>query len=373
MQDHGSALDWAIPLSVSCAALSVIPVLPAAIWGLVRWLLNTRRLILDGKHIPIDSFLFWYVALSTVYVAIAWLLISAGRRRDTRRNEQSLDSAPMRFALCYATVREIDKYSKNHLAKHIEQATKYWDLCLPRLRMLLDPVTRIYPRLAIREGIEVTTIGALDADPEAMAELTSLVGGFATGTYSSWFPQIDVLRMSHPWFKLEPSTIQVIDAFNSLASKINDRLKDKKDLHTIQVVLSYLSTYLYSVIPELSSQEPEGKNVTSVGQLALMKFAEELKPVPPYRAEQRPLPTKARVSRKLARSFTWLLSLFSHENPLLKFLVWWVLAQVIVFFVLRLALHFSPGMKPDSTLIVFVIGAPLGVAATALASPTRKK
>jgi len=123
----------------------------------------------------------------------------------------------------------------------------------------------------------------------------------------------------------------------------------------------------------LSSEEPEGKNVANGGQLAVMEFAEALNAVSPYRPEQRPLATKARVSKKLARIFTWLLSLFSHENPLLKFLVWWVLAQVIVFVVLRLALHLNPGMRPDSTLIVFVIGAPLGVAATALASPTRKR
>ncbi len=235
----------------------------------------------------------------------------------------------MRFALCYATVQEIDKYSKNHLAKHIEQATKYWDLCLPRLRMLLDPVNRIlYPYTAIREGVKVTTVTAPDADSEVMAEFAALVGGFATGTYLSWFPQIDVLRMSQPWFKLERSTTQVINAFNSLAAKINDRLRDKKDLQKIQVVLSHLATYLYSVIPELSSEEPEGKNIASAGQMALVKFAEQLNAVSQYRAEQRPLATKERVSEKLARTCTWLLSLFSHENLLLKFFIWWVLAQL---------------------------------------------
>src|SRR5271165_4743045 len=126
-----------------------------------------------GKHIPIQSFWFWYLAFSILFGALAWFLVSTGERRDKRRDEQSLDYAPMRFALCYATVQEVDKYSRNHLAKHIELATKYWRLFLPQLRMLLNPARRVNARspAAIPEAVEIATIIESSLDDETLAEI----------------------------------------------------------------------------------------------------------------------------------------------------------------------------------------------------------
>jgi hypothetical protein len=179
-----------------------------------------------------------------------------------------------------------------------------------------------------------------------------------------------VLRVSHPWFKLEPRTVKIIDAFNSTHLKITNRLKDRKDLHTVANILRELAKYLYSVIPELSGKDEE---VSGFGERALMKFADDLEALPAYAAEPRPLATKERASRKLVGVLIWLVGLFSHENPLVKFWVWWALVQLIAILAVTVALQSISALKLDSALIVFAIGTPLLVAAATLATPTRKK
>ena len=102
--------------------------------------------------------------------------------------------------------------------------------------------------------MEITTIIDSSLDDDTLAEISAhgFAGSKGLQKYLSWFPQIDMLRISHPWFKLEPSTMKVVDAFNSLSLKIGGRLKDKKDIHAVAMFLSQLAIYLYSIIPELS-------------------------------------------------------------------------------------------------------------------------
>ena len=377
MRDQGSSLDWAIPLCLVLLILTVIPLLPMAAWGLVHWLFAHRSPTLYGRHIPIQSLWFWSLACLTIFGPLALVLTSIGERRDKRRDEQSLDYAPMRFALCYATVQEIDKYSTNHLAKHIGLATKYWRLFLPQLRMLLNPARRGDTRspAAIPEAVEIATVIESSLDDETLAEIQhhGFAGSKGLQKYLSWFPQIDMLRMSHPWFKLEPGTVKVVDAFNSLSLKIGGRLKDKKDIPAVANVLSQLAIYLYTIIPELSSGEHGEERVKVLGEQALVKFADAVQNLPPYEEELRPLATKERASRRVVGIFIWLASLFSHENLLVKFGAWWLLIQVIILLVLAVALQSVTKFRTDSTLLVFAIGTPLLVAAAALATPARKK
>src|SRR5450759_628562 len=131
--------------------------------------------------------------------------------------------------------------------------------------------------------------------------------------------------------------------------KIPDRLKDKKDLQLVANALRNLARYLYSIIPELSSEEGN-RNVQVVGGLALKKFAEDMGQLPRYRAEQRAEVTKEKRSRKLIAALAWFVGLFSHENLLLRFAIWWAFSQTATLVILWIACSSVPALRLDSTL-----------------------
>src|ERR1035438_8045251 len=179
------------------------------------------------------------------------------------------------------------------------------------------------------------------------------------------FDEIERLEINYSWFKLEQNTRRIVNALNALPEKISGRLKDKKDLLLVGNALRNLSRYLYSVIPELSSEDGGHQDVKVLGEQALIQFAQQIEELPPYIEEQRPPEEKQKASRKLILAFTWLAGLFSHESLLIRFSVWWVFSQSIALVVLRIALWFVPSLKLDSSLIVFAAGTPLLVAAAA--------
>ena len=187
-----------------------------------------------------------------------------------------------------------------------------------------------------------------------------------------FFAQIDRLQTNHPWFKLEPATVRVVKAFDTLQEKISGRLKDKKDLLLVANAMRNLARYLYSVIPDLSSaDEGEHRDVPMLGEQALMTFAEEV---------EHCLHIEEQAHRRAAESIKkadtrlyvagWL---FSREALLVRFGSRWMLSQAVTVVALRIAFWFVPTLKVDSTLIVFVAGTPLLVAAAALAGVIGKK
>lgn len=360
MRNQESTGDWAVPTCVILAVLSLVPVLPFAAWSLIHWLFVPRKLVLHGRVIPVESFSFWYASLCVLFVTLATLMIFIDNKRTKEREQQikqGLDAPAMRFALCYSIVQEVDRYTKNRIPKHVERAIEYWGSFIASLRSLFD-------RLDLSDIAVVRHRIYLESDID---------GSILMGRYLSVLPDVDSLRQSYPWFKVEPSTAKVINAFNGLQLRIPGRLKDKKDLPQVAKVLDNLAKYLYSAIPELSSGERNGRNLQALGERALMEFAEEAEKLPQYREEQRPLASKEKVSRKLVGAFGWSVRLFSHENLLVRFCTWWGFAQALVLVVLRIAFQSVPNLKLDSNLIVFAGGTPLLVAAAALAGAIRKK
>lgn len=363
-----SALVWTIIASV----FSVIPLLPLIIWGGIRYFASGWTAAVKGVPLPVQSFLFWWALLGVISIAVAVGLNTIEKRRSKRREAETLDAAPMRFALCNAIAQEIDHYTKNRLPKHIERAGLYWRRLLPMLVRMLNPLDGHF----VREAYEVTSIGAPELDINTIApELRER--GFITGPglwkYRSAFPQVDLLRTSHSWFKLDPTTTKIVNAFNTLPLKLTERIKDKKDLPAVEAVLRSLSVYLYSVIPEVSSIEDSDSSIKQFGEDSLIQFADSLDHLAPYRAEPRPLGSKEKVTFKFTSAITCIAGLFCHDSLLVKFFSWWLLVQALVVVAIATASHYVAGLKLDSTLISLVVGTPLLVSAAALASPLRKK
>jgi hypothetical protein len=110
-----------------------------------------------------------------------------------------------------------------------------------------------------------------------------------------------------------------------------------------------------------------------LSERSLLRFAEIIQELPPYVPERRKLGQKEKATVKIADMLTWVVDLFAHENPLLKFIFWWTLIQCLVLASVITASHYVNSLKFDSTLVSLIIGTPLVVAAAALAAPARKK
>jgi hypothetical protein len=261
------------------------------------------------------------------------------------------------------------------MPKHVEKGKLYWRRLLSLISIMLNP-DNVGAHIPVRPTYEITTLMSPDLNAETLAEISTSRGGMlsTTGQFRSMFPQIDLLRMSHEWFRLHPTTAKIVNAFNTLPLKVTGRIEDKKDLAAVIAALEELEAYLFSTIPELSDSDlGKGEDIKSLGENSLVKFAEVLEPLPPYSPEPRPLRNKERVQFKFATFVAWVFGLFAHENLLLKFVAWWFLVQMLVGSFMVIIWHYFPNLKLDSTLVSLLIGTPLVVSAAALASPLRKK
>ena len=253
--------DWILPTAVLTSLLTLIPVVPSVAWFVFTRIFAPGTLVIHGRAIPVASFWFWYFSLAIIIVALTALVILKESRGSKAREEQikkqserGLGTAATRFALCYALADEIDRYTKNHISKHIEQALTYWHSLLRSLGLLFGSGRVII----LHEPVDFDTI-----DARAIQGRRLPIDDRRRGLF---FGEIERLEINHSWFKLEPNTRRIVNALDTLPEKISGRLKDKKDLFLVGDALRNLSRYLYSVIPELSSEDGGHQDVEILGE-----------------------------------------------------------------------------------------------------------
>lgn len=258
----------------------------------------------------------------------------------------------MRFAYCYGVVNEIHNYKTNHLSRHIQTASEYFETVATSLvrARTLDLADGIYPDQYWRTEIEFS-------EPQ-VAALRSL-GFHGTRPY---------------WYRLEPETEDILSAFGNLVPKLRDRLRDRKDLTIIELALTDLAGYFYTEVPEISDGTDE-TSLRGLGMASLRSFSQKLKDLPAYSSErQRPTPEE-KVSRKVVSTGQRVSALFNHENLLVAFVAWYLLLLLLFLAGFYFALHYVPGVKVDSTVITAIVGGPIATAITAVTIPRvgRKK
>ena len=340
------------------ALLSVIPLVPGLIWMTIEHFAPTSSFTVLHHAIRTSSFPLWWFVCALVWVPLAIIVNSWNDKRAAKGSKERLDSAPMRFALCFCVVREIDRFTKNRLPKHAEAALHYWRLLMPALFSSFD------------FGIPIAFHA--NSDSEQDMPLVRYRRGVAPEMPSIWWAE--ALTSSYPWFKLAPGTARIVEGFNSLRKKIRGRVKDKKDLLLVSAVLRNLTAYLYLAIPEISSSEHRtSEDSQHLAEIHLLRFADLLSGLAPYSAEIQPLEGKAKRKFEVAACIDWFVSLFSHESPLIKFCSWWIFTQILVVILLIVASRLISTLRLDSALISLAIGTPLLVSAAALAGPLRKK
>jgi hypothetical protein len=280
----------------------------------------------------------------------------------------------MRFAICYAIVKELDRFAKNGLQKHAEKAHEYWTHLQPMTLKLLDGLGSGGGRSALNPSYFAYS----DAYSGGTAELAKKDSFTYTDAgdflIPSLFPEIYYLQREYTWFKLEPTTSKIINALSTLPWKITTRLRDRKDLSSVASSLLHFASFLYTFIPVVSSTDQHSDSeLAAAGEQCLLRFADSLEGISVYKSEPRPLEGKEKIRSKMALAIAWFGTLFVHESPIVKFIAWWVLAQTIVIFGIVFARHYVTDLKMDSTLVSLFIATPLVVSAAALAGPFRNK
>ena len=172
----------------------------------------------------------------------------------------------------------------------------------------------------------------------------------------------------NPWFRIDPIAQQVLEACDELSLKIPDRIKDKKELREVAACFEPLAIYLYSVIPEISSNE----EISREGQKQLLVFSERVQGLSLYSSEPESASGKLNVLRRAANMVHALTASFSHQNLIICFVAWYLLANVLVLGSAAMAMRMIPRLAIDSVLLTTLIGVPILSALPAAITASRR-
>lgn len=319
---------------------SLIPLVPFLVSFFVSRYFGATLVSVRAIHFHVGSFWFWWVVL---FVVSLGLLLLAGKFSgvSTEEKKKWLSPPQMRFAYCYATIDEIQKYRTNQLPRHIDSALQHLEKADGYLLSASGIPINVYPeRWRLRE-MQLAQQHALEVE-----------GAAPTGP-----PK---------WYRLKPETELVLKAFGEFTPKLRDRIKDRKDLPAIQTALTFLASYLYLEIPALSDSGSGAR--FEEGMQSLLTFAQQVTSLPPYRSEELKPTPKQQFSLKLLAVFSIVSAPFGHENLLVAFLSWFVLLFLLFGIGLFEASRLL-AIKADSVIITTLISGPILGAVTAVTIP----
>ena len=324
---------------------SLVPLIP---WGLsvvFTKLVRPRLLAIWTMRIPTNSFWFlWPVAFALFLIAL--ILAFRLSRPSEEQRKRRLSPAHMRFAYCFSAFEEITDYQTNKLKPHLEKAQEY-------LAMLSKSFLRLLLAHDVVPGSPPGNVIISEDEP------------IITGVYG--FAPVTALSRRLRWFKLEPQTEKIVSAISGIDSKMEDRIKDKKDLSNIASILTDLATYLYTEIPEIcDGTDEDKKQFQEYGDTALNAFADKLNALQPYKSEAEPLTPHQAVSRKFASTSSKVSAFFTHENVLVCFCAWYIFSAILICFGFWLASLLIPAFKLDTVILSTIVGGPVAGAITAV-------
>jgi len=333
-------------LIILCFVFSLLPVIPWLLSIVLPKLAGAKTLSILGQEISVNSFWFLWPACFVLFLLLLILSLKA-REPSEQVRSRLLSPAQMRFAYCYGTLREMEKYQTTRLQRYAQSAQTYLDSLFESLRELTWPYL-VFHSLGPR-------IHPLHE--EALWRAETIQGG-----------SLEALTHRLKWFKLDPQTQKILDAFSHLPSKFKDRLRDRKELSNLSRALTQLSTYLYTEIPEIpeisEGSEEDNREWQEIGAAALSAFADEVNALPPYTAQLKPVSPKEAVSRRLASRGSKLAAFFVHENILIRFFSWYFLSLFLIATGFWIAFRCVPTLSVDTVIISTIVGGPVGLAIT---------
>lgn len=309
-KDHGS------PVFVFLFIFCLIPLIPYTLWKITGRYFSFAVISVWSAKIQLASFWFWWVGLFVISLTV--LLIALKVSGVPSEIKKSWLSPPqMRFAYCYGAVYEIRTYTKNRMQRHIDTALEY-----------LGKTGNSYSYVPF-------------ASPISFSDYASFVQ-----QHSSF--GIEVATSAPPkWYRLRPETEQILEAFRNFDAKLKDRVKDRKDLPAVETALTFLASYQYLEIPELSDSTNEAR--FDEGIQSLLSFAQQMKLLAPYSSEQLKPTPKQKFSQKLFAVCLGTMALFRHQNALVAFSSWLLLLSLLFGLAMFVALrHFQVELSNDA-------------------------
>jgi membrane protein implicated in regulation of membrane protease activity len=344
--------DWvekAGILAVITFILSLLPVIPLLLRYFIPWVAKSEAATIRGHQLPLASLWVWWPLCIFVTFLCMLLLMKWELVRDKQRKKNWLSEPQMRFASCYAILDEIEKYHTNGLVKHIDNAVGSWKRLANLLVSMLRPFNFLVPTGIDVERVEFSRASLWDR-PGRM----------------HLYAEIDALKDRFLWFRLDPHTEGIIEAFETLPPKIRDRLQDKKDLGEVSSCLLDLSGYLYSKIPDVPAHQGT-ESLTSLGDVCLESFSERLRRLEAYATETKSEVTPARFRKAVFAMLRSIPVPFSHQSIFVCFVTWYIFVQILTIVALKTTLHFLPNVDIDSAIVATLVGCPLACAVTAVA------
>jgi hypothetical protein len=305
---------------------SFLPLIPAIVFSVTK-IAGVHTLSVKGIQIPLNSFLFWWWSCLVIFVAAMATTTTLSNRRSRLRKETWLPEEQLRFALSYKLMQDLRHFQLNKLEVFINDASRNWDALTTHLQRLFNPHGPSFEQ--------------------------------------TFFYQVFTLLQTG-WFRLDPTTLRVINGLDGLLNKLAPRIRARDDLGQVANCLELLSGYLYSLIPGISSSE-----VSNWGIAQLSSLAEQVAGLSAYPVQSKP-EASAKSSGKARAGLTFLSGFFMHENLFLCFVAWWALLQVLVILGMFIALKLIPNLPMDSVIATSLVATPiLGAAAIVAVSRTR--
>jgi hypothetical protein len=334
---------------------SIVPILPFLLTRAVPWALKTDFLMVRGHRVPLSSLSVWWPTCMLFLLASLALIVWWDTARDEKDKKRWLSDPQMRFARCYSISEEIRKFLTNGQPKHIDDALAHWNILRTMLLQMLRPFAMLYPHSVDVARLEPTH------DNDWLEKQRFVL-----------YPEIEALKTHFSWFRLEANAESVIEAFYSLPAKVQDRIRDKKDLEQVGTCFIDLSGYLYSRIPDVPSRQGN-ESLPEFGDKSLESLVGQLKQLPPYHTETKPATHPARIWKSVAWTASKLSIPFAHPNIFVCFLAWWLLTLALTLVALKTVLRFLPTMTIDSILVSLIVGGPLACAVSAVAISRARK
>jgi len=241
----------------------------------------------------------------------------------------------------HSIVHEIRRYRTNQLNRHIDAAVMY-----------LDKTATTLFRAAHVEMAESLYADEYWRTESVRAARTSL-GSMFVGNVPKWF-------------RLRPETETILQGCQEIIPKLRDRLKDRKDLGAVEAALFDLTAYQYTEIPELSDTQSETR--FEAGTESLIRFAQSVIALPPYRSEPMAATPEEKMSRRLLLATQKLSLPFTDSNVLIAFCAWLILMSILFWGGFYIASRFV-AIKMDSTIMATLIGGPIATAVTGATIP----
>ena len=288
------------------------------------------------------------VVLVAVWFAVTVWAFVHDAKSTKRKAANYLNPAQMRFACCFAIIRDLKSFQDDGLPKHLEQATYLWRMLLRSLNSLF--AGEVYKQVSRKQLLSNEKLVPKKILPSSTERLRQLFS----------------------WFCVEADTSSILGGLDAFPAKLSARLQEAKDIPACVESLRLLGDYLYSLLPEVSRKtEIQARELSDWGNKKLLDFGQKVMGLPDFNVTPDSVSDQESLSKRLLRSLGEITNLFSHESILICFSAWVILCALVVVLALRLCTRWF-GVHMDSTLLATAIGTPLIVAASLVALSRRR-